>query len=333
MNGHGVPEREQDGGTRVDARALRFVIIFPVLLCLGMVAGGFLLRGELPGGVELPVGGGKLPLPIFLLIASGVTLLCGIGIGTQGTRTRLPRTARRLLLGTAMAVQLSISALFSAALLGQLQDEGHTPQRVDGYVVFMGCGLAVALGVVLALAFKPEEQWSNADDAALAAELERHRDPQAAHDRLSYWVHPRSSVVIMILLGGLFPGGLLSIISPWFLLIFAFVACALVAYLCALVSVDRSSLRVRVGGVLQVIEVPCQSVQGAVSLDIKAGDYGGWGLRKHSGKESFLAYSGAAVVLRTASSGQTVVGAPTLDIADDVSGILNRRAGKDADAR
>lgn len=333
MNGSGVPEREQDGGPPWDKRALRFAIIFPILLCLGMVAGGFLLRSELPGGVELPTGGGKLPLPVFLGIASAVTLVVGIGIGMQGARTRLSTVTRRLLLGLAMTLQLSTSALFSAALLGQLANPGHSEQRVDGYVVLMGCGLAVALGVILALAFKPEEQWTSADDAALAAELERESDPQAAKDRLSYWSHPRSSVVIMILLGGLFPGGLLSIITPWFLLGFALLAVAAVAFTCALVSVDRTALTVKLAGLIKVIEVPCENVQGSVSLDIKAGDYGGWGLRKQSGKEQFLAASGAAVVLRTVSAERVVVSAPSLDVADELSAILNRRAGKDPSRR
>lgn len=98
--------------------------------------------------------------------------------------------------------------------------------------------------------------------------------------------------------------------------------------LCATVDVDRERLRVKLVGVVPVLLVPCQGVDGAVSLDIIAKDYGGWGLRRHSGTATFLTHSGAAVVLRQNDGGKVVLSAPDLDIADDLAQILNRRAGK-----
>ncbi len=322
-----IPAAEKDK-RRFDARALRFAIIFPVLLCLGLVAGGLLLADQLPDGAELPIGGGPLPLPAFLAVASAVTLLLGVGVGGMGALTALPRNLRRVLLGAGMALQLGSGTLFSAALLGQSGLGGLAPVRVDGYVLLMGSGLSAAMGVVLALTFKPDEQWTGADDNALAELLALEADPTVANDRLVYAIHPRSSVVIMILLGGILPGAVLTVASPWFLPAFVLAALLILGVLCATVHVDRRRLSVRMAGLLPVISMPCTAVEAAVSLDIKARDYGGWGLRKHGGSESFLAYSGAAVVLRDTRAGRVVVSAPSLDAADDLAAILNRRAGK-----
>ncbi|NVM98444.1 hypothetical protein [Arthrobacter sp. SDTb3-6] len=322
-----APASENSNDRHIDARALRFAMIFPVLLCLGLVGGGLLVAGRLPAGAVLPTGGGVLPLPAFLAVAVAVTLGLGAGIGFFGARTTLPRNLRRILLGTAMALQLASTTVFSAALLGQSGLGGAAPVRLDGYVVMMGCGLAAAMGVVLALTFKPDEQWTGADDEALAELLEIEADPTVANDRLVYAIHPRSSVVIMILLAGILPGGVLTVVSPWLLLALALAAGLVVALLSATVHVDRQRLVVKLAGVVPVIAMACTDVEAAVSLDIKARDYGGWGLRKHSGSESFLAFSGAAVVLRDVR-GRVVLGAPNLDTADDLAAILNRRAGK-----
>ncbi|WP_150117103.1 hypothetical protein [Arthrobacter sp. ERGS1:01] len=312
----------------IDARALRFAIIFPALLSVGLVVGGVLVGTGLDRGVVLPTGGDPVPLAVFLAVAVVVTLLLGAGVGSQGARTLLPRNLRRVLLGVAMALQLASCTLFVAALLGQSGQGGAPVVRVDSYVVLMGSGFAAAMGLVLALTFKPDEQWTSADDAALARALESAADPMAANDTLAYTLHPRSSVVIMILLAGVFPGAILSLVSGWFMAGFLLAALLTVAALTATVHVDRSRLMVKLAGVLPVIVVPCTDVDAAVSLDIVARDYGGWGLRKHGGSESFLAASGAAVVVRAGQAGRVVVGAPNLDTADDLSAILNRRAGK-----
>ncbi|MGA7205321.1 MAG: hypothetical protein WBX27_11890 [Specibacter sp.] len=321
-------EGARRGDRHIDARALRFALIFPCLLSAGLVGGGLLVDAQLPHGVVLPTGGNPLPLAVFLVVAVVVTLLLGAGIGSLGARTTLSRTLRRVLLGVAMALQLASCTLFAAALLGQSGQGGVPTVRVDGYVVLMGCGLAAAMGVVLALTFKPDEQWGASDDAALARVLELESDPTAANDRLAYAIHPRSSVIIMILLAGVFPGAILAVVSVWFLLGTTVLALLVVAALCATVHVDRRQLTVKLAGLVPVVVVPCTDVAAAVSLDIKAGDYGGWGLRKHSGSETFLAYSGAAVVLRTAAAGRVVLNAPNLDAADELAAILNRRAGK-----
>lgn len=324
--------RENRGGSsserHLDVQALRFSLVFPGLLALGLVFGGLMLATKLPDGVVLPLGGNPVPVPLFLGVGVASIILVGASLGSQGARTTLPRMLRRIVLGLAVTLQLSVFTLFVAALLGQGARGQLTPERVDDYVLLMGCGLALAMGVVLALTFKPDEQWTSADDGAFAALLSAEADPQAAQDKLAYFLHPRSSVVIMILLAAIMPGAFLALISPWILLALVVAALVVIAMLCATVEVDRERLIVKILGVIPVLVAPCEGVAAAVSLDIVAGDYGGWGLRKHSGSATFLARSGAAVVLRANDGGKVVVGAPSLDVADELSEILNRRAGK-----
>lgn len=323
-----------DGGNgttherRMDARALRFAIIFSALLSAALLLGGFLIRAQLPSGVVLPVGGSPIPVPLFLGVGVGLILLLGAGLGSQGARLALPAMSRRVLLGVAVALQLAVFTLFVATLLGQGGQGGLPPVRVDGFVLLMGCGLAGAMGVVLAMTFKPVEQWSAADDRAMAQALAAEKDPTAGNDQMAYFLHPRSSVIIMILLTGMLPGTFLALINPWIFVAAALLALLVVGMLCATVEVDRAQLTVKLLGVVPVLLAPCQGVDGAVSLDIVAKDYGGWGPRRHSGSATFLTHSGAAVVLRQSNGGKVVVSAPDLDVADDLAQILNRRAGK-----
>ena len=325
-----APDGRHDSSTEhhLDARALRFALIFPVLLSAALIFGNVLISAQLPAGVVLPAGGDPVAVPVFLSVGVAAIMVTGAGLGSQGARTTLPRTLRRILLGAAMTLQLSAFTLFVSALLGQGARGGLPPERVDGFVLVMGCGLAAAMGVVLALTFKPDEQWTPADDLALAQLLVDQNDPTEANDRLGYFLHPRSSVILMILLAGVLPGAFLALISPWLLLATVLVALLIIASLCATVIMDRTGLAVKVLGLVPVLVVPCHFVDAAVALDILARDYGGWGPRRHSGSATFLSYSGAAVVLRLDDGGMAVVSAPTLDVADDLSVILNRRAGK-----
>lgn len=325
-----APERSHDSGTErhLDARALRFALIFPALLSVALVTGGVMVGSQLPHGVFSPLGGGPVSLTVFLAVGMGTILVLGAGIGVFGARTTLPRTLRRVLLGVAMALQLGACTFFAATLLGQAGGGQPPAVRIDGYVMLMGSGLAAAMGVVLALTFKPDEQWSTMDDQALARLLEEEADPAAANDQLAYFLRPRGSVIMMILLVAVLPGSLLALLSPWILLALVVAALLVIAMLCATVQVDRRALTVKILGIVPVLIAPCEGVDAAVSLDIVASDYGGCGLRRHSGNASFLARSGAAVVLRQSDGGKVVVGAPDLDLADELSEILNRRAGK-----
>ncbi|WP_427018150.1 hypothetical protein ACQCSX_06050 [Pseudarthrobacter sp. P1] len=308
----------------LDKRALRFAIGFPLALALAFFAAGFTFHNEVPQGVVLPTGGYPLALPAYLAVGAGAIALAGVGISSQGARTVLPRLLRRIVMGAGMSIQLTIAALFASALAAQAGTSEAPSQRLDATVLAMGSGAAVALGVTLAMSFKPDEQWTRADDA----ELGRVLDPALAADSVEYWVHPRSSVVIMILLLGILPAMFLGLLSPW--LGVASVAAALIAIgaLSALVTADRSGVKVRLAGLLPVMGAACVDMDAAVALNVSAGRHGGWGLRHHSGSASFLAASGAAVVVRLNDSTSLVIGAPNLDTADVLEALLNRRAGK-----
>ncbi|MFQ4149121.1 hypothetical protein AAGW05_10545 [Arthrobacter sp. LAPM80] len=319
---------DSTGGWYGDHRALRFALIFPALLSVALVAGGLLLGSQLQEGIVLPPGGNPVPLATFLGVGVAAILVLGAGLGSFGARTTLSRMLRRILLGLAMALQLAACTLFAATLLAQAGQSQPPVERVDGYVLLMGCGLAAAMGVVLALTFKPEEQWSPADDEALAAVLADAAEDPAAKDTMAYFVRPRGSVIMMILLGFILPGVFLALILPWILPAAIVAALLAVGMLSATVRVDRRQLTVKLLGVVPVLVAPCEGVDTALSLDIIAGDYGGWGLRRHGASASFLAYSGAAVVLHLTGGASVVVSAPSLDMADDLSAILNRRAGK-----
>lgn len=319
---------DDTGRWHLDARALRFALIFPALLAVALVVGGVLMGPELDDGVLPPWGGGRMSLTSFLVLGAATVIVLGAGIGFFGARTTLPRPLRRILLGVAMALQLGAGTLFAATLLGQASLGGLPSVRVDGYVLLMGTGLSAAMGLVLALTFKPDEQWTAGDDAAFARALASEADPTAANDTMAYLIHPRSSVIMMIVLAALLPGALLALLSPWILLALAVAALIVIVVMSAVVDINRRQLSVKVLGIIPVLVVPCEHVAAAVSLDIVARDYGGWGLRRHSGSATYLTYSGAAVVLRMNDGGKVAVSAPNLDVADDLSAILNRRAGK-----
>lgn len=313
------PARER----HFDARALRFVIIFPLLLIAALSGGAFLLRASFAEGAVLPAGGDPVPLVVFLTVGAGSVLLPAVAVGVPATRRVLPSVVRRSLMGVTMALQLAVFSLFVAALLGQgAHAQGLPPERVSGFVFLMGSGLSAAMGVVLGMTFKPEEQWTRADDLALAQIL------SGTNERLQYFVHPRSSVIVMILLIGVLPGGLLALITPWLGLLTVVLALFAIGNLCASVELDHAELRVKLAAVLPVIAIPVQEVDSALALAVLARNYGGVGLRKQSGREGFLASSGAAVVLRMGDGGTAVIGAPNLDVADEVARLLNRGAGK-----
>ncbi len=311
-----------------DRRALRFAILFPLVLAICFGLAGYTLRGEIPLGAVLPFGGPALPAVGYLAFSAACIALVGIVIGSQAARTALPRTARRVLLGTAFTVELFLTSLFGATLVAQAGTGLPPGAPPDPIVLAMGSGAALSLGVVMALVYQPAEQWTQRDEEALLVEL----DPSRARNRLTYWIHPRSSVLIMILLAGALPGVLLALALPWLgVLVFA-LALAAIVLLTALVDADRDGVQVLIGGVVPVLRCRTAAVQAAAVLDMRARDYGGWGLRRHGGTMSFLAASGPAVVVRLESGAAAIIGAPDAGRAETLAVLLNGRSRGASDA-
>ncbi|MDJ0357003.1 hypothetical protein [Paenarthrobacter sp. PH39-S1] len=310
-------ESGENRGT--DRRALRFAIIFPLLLAISFGLAGYTLRGEIPLGAVLPFGGSPLPAVGYLAFSAGCIALAGIAFGSQAARTSLPRTARRALLGTAFTAELFLTSLFGSTLVAQAGAGRHPGPQPDPIVLAMGSGAALALGVVIALVYQPAEQWTQRDEEALRVEL----DPALARNRLMYWVHPRSSVLIMILLAGALPGVLIALALPWLGALVLALALAAVVFLTALVDADRDGATVLIAGVVPALHCRAADVQAAAALDTRARDYGGWGLRRRGGTVSYLAASGPAVVVRLESGTAAIIGAPDTDRAEALAALLN----------
>ncbi len=323
-------ERPRGAGTNageragMDKRALRFSILFPLVLAICFGLAGFTLRGEVPKGAVLPFGGSPLPPVGYLGVGAACIAIAGIALGSQAARTSLPRAARRLLLGAAFSVELFLTALFGSTLVAQA-GSGHAPGgQPDPVVLAMGSGAALSLGVVIGMVYKPEEQWTRRDDEALLVALA----PELARNRLMYWIRPRSSVLIMILLAGVLPGALIAVVLPWLGALVFVLALAAVFSLTALVDADRDGARVLLAGVLPVLHAPTATVEGAAVLDTRARDYGGWGLRRHDATVSFMAASGPAVVVRLDDGTAVIIGAPNREEGDALATLLNKYAGR-----
>jgi hypothetical protein len=311
----------------LDTRALRFAIGFPVLLAALFVVAGLLLRDDVRLGVVLPWGGDALPIGAYLAVAAAVIAGVGLGIGTQAARTRFPAVLRRVLLAGATGAALLLTTLFASDLVGQAGSGGAPRARLDSIVLAMGSGASLALAVVLGFAFKPDEQWTRRDEEALLLEL----DPDLARDLQAYWLHPRSSVIIMILLAGVFPGALLALLVPWLGVLLPVLAVLLLLFLSARVVADRSGVTVRIAGAVPVLRLRVAALEAAAPTVVTAARYGGWGFRRRSGSVSYLAASGPAVVVRLRGGGAAVIGAPSPETADSLAALLNRRAGRDPD--
>ncbi|MCZ2403957.1 hypothetical protein IV498_12400 [Paenarthrobacter sp. Z7-10] len=312
---------------RIDARALRFAIGFPIVLAAGFVLAAFSLNGQVPRGAVLPLGGSALPFPWYLAVSAGAIVGMGELIGIPAARTVLPAVGRRLLLGSAVGVSLFLAALFGSALVAQAGTSQAPSPRVDAIVLAMGCGAALALGVIMALVYKPDEQWTRRDDEALLRVL----DPSLVQEQLSYWIHPRSSVIVMILLTGAFPGILIGLLLPWLGLLLFLLALALIGFLTARVTAGSGGVRVRMAGTISVIRFPVSAVENATADGVLAREFGGWGLRRHDATVSYLSASGPAVVVRLKGKATAILGAPDAARARDLAARLSQPSNSDDD--
>ena len=82
------------------------------------------------------------------------------------------------------------------------------------------------------------------------------------------------------------------------------------------------------GGLVPVLSVPAVDIAAAAPADVKAADYGGWGLRHHDDATAMLVSSGPAVVVRKLNGGRVALSAGTAATADTLAGILNRAAAR-----
>lgn len=316
----------------LDTRALRFALFFPLLLAIGFVVCAQMLRNSLPDPVAVMwnADGGSAFAPFGAYVAGGAAMITLFGwlAFMQAVPLSRPVVMRRVMMGLGLMVSLFVTTVLAAGLVGQSGVGEARLSHVDPIVLAMGSGAALALGVVMMFAFKPDARWTPEDDQALEAERMLLADPDLTRDTLRIWVHARSSVFIMIIVSALFPAALIAVALPWLGALVAAVALLGAGFLFARVRADRGGLRVLAGGLVPVLSVPAVDIAAAAPADIKAADYGGWGLRHHDDATAMLVSSGPAVVVRKLNGGRVALSAGTAAAAATLAGILNRAAAR-----
>lgn len=314
----------------LDVRALRFAVAFPLLLAIGFVVCAQILRNDLPNPVAVmwSADGGTSFAPFGAYVAVGAALitLCGWAVFLQAVPISRPVIMRRVMMGIGLMVSLFITTVLAAGLVGQSGAADARESHVDPIVLAMGSGAALALGVVMMFAFKPDPRWTREDDVALQKELRLLADPELAHDSLRMWVHARSSVFVMIIVSAVFPAALIAVAVPWLGALVAAAALVGACFLFARVRADRGGLQVFAGGIVRVLTVPAVEIAAAAAAEVKAADYGGWGWRHHDDATAMLVGSGPAVVVKKLNGGRVALSAGTRASADKLAGILNRAA-------
>lgn len=314
----------------LDFRALRFAVVFPLLLAVGFVVCAQMLRNNLPSPVAVMwnADGGSSFAPFGAYVGGGAALIvfCGWAVFLQAVSITRPVVMRRVMMGLGLMVSLFITTVVAAGLVGQSGVPDARESHVDGIVLAMGSGAALALGVVMMFAFKPDPRWTREDDVALQEELRLLEDPDLARDTLRLWVHARSSVFVMIVVSALFPAALIAVAVPWLGALVAVAALVGAGFLFARVRADRGGLQVFAGGIVRVLTVPAVDIAAAAPAVVKAADYGGWGWRHHDDATAMLVGSGPAVVVRKLNGGRVALSAGTQASADKLAGVLNRAA-------
>ena len=255
-------------------------------------------------------------------------MLIGWTVLLQAVPLSRPVMMRRIMMGAGLSMSLFITTVLAAVLVGQLGLPDARGSHVDASVLALGSGAALALGVVMGFVFKADERWSVDDDLAVRQALESERDPDLARDRVSLWVHARSSIFVMLGIATLLPAALLTIAVPWVSALLVAAALVAAAFLVARIRVDRSGLRVFVAGFVRVMNVPAAAIDAATPRDVTAADYGGWGYRIHGNTTAMLVSSGPAVVIDRSDGRRLAVSGGSATAADNIAQTLSRVAAR-----
>ncbi len=316
----------------VDAKALRFAVGFPVMLAAGFVVCALLLRPELPVplAIRWPDVGGAAFAPFGAYVGGGAFMILVFGwLGLyQAVPVGRPVLMRRIMMGAGLFLALFITTALAAGLVGQAGVADARESRVDLTVLALGSGAAVSLGVIVAFAFKADQQWSPDDDRALQFAIAKELDPDLTRDSIRLWVHARSSVFVMIAIASVFPAALIAIVVPWLGVLLVVLAFFGAAFLCARVKADRGGLKVLLAGVVPVMDIPAGSISAASAADVRAADYGGWGYRNHGGTAAMLVSSGPAVVVSKTDGQRLAVSGGSQASAARLAEVLTRVAAR-----
>jgi hypothetical protein len=316
----------------VDAKALRFAVGFPVMLAAGFIVCALLLRPDLPEplAIRWTDDGGAAFAPFGAFVGGGALMILVFGwLGLyQAVPVGRPVLMRRIMMGAGLFLALFITTALAAGLVGQAGVADARESRVDLTVLALGSGAAVSLGVIVAFAFKADQQWSPDDDRALQFAIAKELDPDLTRDSIRLWVHARSSVFVMIAIASVFPAALIAIVVPWLGVLLIVLAFFGAAFLCARVKADRGGLKVLLAGVVPVMDIPAGSISAASAADVRAADYGGWGYRNHGGTAAMLVSSGPAVVVSKTDGQRLAVSGGSQASAARLAEVLTRVAAR-----
>jgi hypothetical protein len=316
----------------VDAKALRFAVGFPVALAAAFAFCAWLLRPDLPDPVAVrwTDDGGAAFAPFGAYVGVGAAAIAAAGwlVLLQAVPLGRPVLMRRIMMGTGLFLSLFITSALAAGLVGQVGLADARQSRVDMTVLALGSGAAVSLGVTMAMVYKADRQWSPDDDQALQAAIATETDPDLALDTIRLWVHARSSVFVMIGIASLFPAALLALVVPWLGVLLVLLAVVGAAFLFARITADRRGLKVLLGGVVPVMDVPAGAISTASAAEVRAADYGGWGYRHHRGTAAMLVSSGPAVVVSRTDGQRLAVSSGSQASAAQLADVLTRVAAR-----
>ena len=280
---------------RWDRRALRFALMFPVLLGAGFALAAFTFRGRVPEPVAWlwDADGGRAFVPFagYLAGGAGLVAVAGALACLPAARLSRPPIARRITMGGGVGLAMFLTTVLAAGLMGQVGLTDARESRPDAIVLAMGSGATLAFAVVMMMAFKPDEQWSPRDEAALLAELE----PDRAHSTFVYWAHARSSVFVMLAVVAVQLSLLLLLVSAWISAVLTLAGLAAACSLVLRVSVSPERVRLHAGGLVPVLTFAPAGVLRAGERDVAAREFGGWGYRRRGPDVSVLVASGRAV--------------------------------------
>ena len=280
---------------RWDHRALRFGILFPVLLGGGFALAAFTFRGRVPEPVAWlwDADGGRAFVPFagYLAGGAGLVAVAGALACLPAARLSRPPIARRITMGGGIGLSMFLTTVLAAGLMGQVGLADAHGSRPDAIVLAMGSGATLALAVVMMMAFKPDEQWSPRDEAALLAEL----DPERTRSTFVYWAHARSSVFVMLGVVVVQTSLLLLLVAPWGSALLTLAGLVAAGSLVLRVSVSPERVRLRAGGIVPVLSFAPTAVLRAGSRDVAAREFGGWGYRRRGADTSVLVASGHAI--------------------------------------
>ncbi|HEU4667223.1 MAG TPA: hypothetical protein VFS79_06115 [Arthrobacter sp.] len=314
----------------MDTKALRFVVGFPVLVAAAFVVCAFLIRPDLPEPLAIrwtdDGGASFAPFGVYVTAGAGMIVAGGWLVLFQAVPISRPVLMRRIMMGAGLFFTLFVTSALAAGLVGQAGLADARESRVDMTVLALGSGAAVSLGVIVAFAFKADQLWSPDDDRALQLAIAREADPDLARDNIRLWVHARSSVFVMIGIASLFPSALIAVAVPWLGALLVLLAVVGAAFLFARVKADRRGLKVLLGGIVPVMNVPARAISGATAAEVKAADYGGWGYRHHGGTSAMLVSSGPAVVVSKTDGRRLAVSGGSPASAARLAEVLTRIA-------